>query len=182
MPKQKEELEAPSILAGQPCPICHAKTLTLTEAEKEIPFFGKCFLFSMDCSSCHYHKADIESSESKGPVKYTLDITSEEDMKIRVIKSGEGSIKIPHVGSVEGGPNSNGYITNVEGVFNRIKKIIEGIKNNEEDPAKRKKAKNLLKKISKILWGEEKSKLIIEDPTGNSCIISEKAVKSNLKK
>ena len=43
------------------------------------------------------------------------------------------------------------------------------------------KAKNLLKKIQKISWGQEKAKLIIEDPSGNSAIISEKAVKSKLK-
>ena len=40
----------------------------------------------------------------------------------------------------------------------------------------------MLKKIQKIMWGEENSKITIEDPSGNSAIISEKAVKSKLKK
>jgi C4-type Zn-finger protein len=31
------------------------------------------------------------------------------------------------------------------------------------------------------MWGQEKLKLIIEDPSGNSAIISDKAVKSKLK-
>ena len=43
------------------------------------------------------------------------------------------------------------------------------------------KAKNMLKKINKIIDGQEKAKLIIEDPSGNSAIISEKAEKSKLK-
>ena len=28
---------APSVLEGQPCPMCNKKTLTLMEAEKEVP-------------------------------------------------------------------------------------------------------------------------------------------------
>ena len=40
----------------------------------------------------------------------------------------------------------------------------------------RKKAKSLLKKIRGIMWGEEKITITIEDPTGNSAIISEKAI------
>ena len=30
------------------------------------------------------------------------------------------------------------------------------------------------------MWGKEKLKIIVEDPSGNSAIISEKAVKSKL--
>ena len=30
------------------------------------------------------------------------------------------------------------------------------------------------------MWGKDKLKIIIEDPTGNSAIISDKAVKSKL--
>ena len=43
-----------------------------------------------------------------------------------------------------------------------------------------KKAKNLLKKITNCMWGREKLKLILEDPSGNSAIISDKAAKGKL--
>jgi C4-type Zn-finger protein len=39
----------------------------------------------------------------------------------------------------------------------------------------------LIKKINKILFGTQKIKITIEDPSGNSAIISDKAVKSKLK-
>ena len=52
-------------LKNQPCPFCHKKTLTLIEEEKEIPYFGKCFLMPMSCGNCKYHKFDIESAETK---------------------------------------------------------------------------------------------------------------------
>jgi zinc finger protein ZPR1 len=170
----------PEIVKGQPCPICNQKTLTLMEDEREIPFFGKCFLFSMTCSNCHYHKADIESTENHPPSKYTLEISSEEDMNIRVVKSAQATIKIPHMISMEGGENSNGFISNVEGILNRMKKVLEFSRDNEEDNSLKKKAKNQLKKLNKVMWGQESVKLILEDKTGNSAIISEKAVKSKL--
>jgi len=165
----------------QVCPMCHKDSLTLIEDEKEVPYFGKIYLFSMTCDNCKYHKADVEGAEEKEPCKYTLEISSEDDMKIRVVKSSEATIKIPHVATVEPGPASNGFVTNVEGILNRIKHSIETARDSEEDPAAKKKAKNLLKKLQKVMWGREKMKLIIEDPSGNSAIISDKAVKSKLK-
>lgn len=171
----------PSILKGQPCPICKAKQLTLMESEDDIPFFGKIYLFSMTCNNCHYHKADIESTEKKDPVKYSFTVESKEDLNVRVVKSSIATVKIPHIVTIESSENSNGYVTNIEGVLKRIKTIIEQARDNAEDLAARRKAKSHLKKIQKVLWGTDKLKIIIEDPTGNSAIISEKAVKSKLR-
>ena len=75
-----------------------------------------------------------------------------------------------------------GYVSNVEGLLERFKKILESERDNADDEDVRKKAKNLLKRLWKIELGEEKVKMIIEDPSGNSAIISEKAVVSRLKK
>jgi len=177
----EEKIAPPETLGGQPCPVCNKKTLTLTEAKREVPFFGKLYVFSMLCSSCNYFKADVESDAKNEPVKYTLEVSEEADLSIRVIKSSNATVKIPHVGSLESGPASNGFITNVEGLINRFKKIAEQLRDAEEDKAKRKKAKNLIKKLQNVLWGNEKLKIIIEDPTGNSAIISDKAVRSKLK-
>ncbi|MGM5485083.1 MAG: ZPR1 zinc finger domain-containing protein [Nanobdellota archaeon] len=168
------------ILEGQKCPICGKDTLTLTQKEQEVPYFGKLLLFSMTCTSCKYHKADVEAVEKGEPSKYTLEVDSEEDLKARVIKSSEATVKIPRISSISPGASSNGYITNVEGILNRIKHQVETLKETEEDPAKKKKAKNMLKKLQKVMWGSEKTKIIIEDPSGNSSIISDKAEKKKL--
>ncbi|MBW2999564.1 ZPR1 zinc finger domain-containing protein [Candidatus Woesearchaeota archaeon] len=175
MPEEKAEQ-----LAGQECPVCHKKTLTLTEQEKEVPFFGRVYLFSMSCENCRYHKADVESAEQREPCKYTIEISSEEDMKIRVVKSSQATIKIPRITTITPGPASNGFITNIEGIFNRVKNQVEFVRDNAEDAGERKKAKNMLKKIMNIMWGREKIKMTIEDPSGNSAIISDKAVKQKL--
>jgi zinc finger protein len=176
----KEEAQGPSIIRGQECPICRKKTMTMMEDEREIPFFGKCYLFSMNCSSCKYRKADVEAAEKHDPTKYTLEVSSEEDLKIRVVRSSEGIIRIPHMITIEAGENSNGYISNIEGVLNRIKKVLEFARDNEDDKTLQKKAKNQLKKLNKVLWGQESIKIILEDKTGNSAIISDKAEKKKI--
>ena len=173
-------MDEPQILHGQECPICRNKTLTLVEDKREVPFFGNCYLFSMTCSHCKYRKSDIESEETHEPAKYSIDISSEEDMKIRIVKSASGTVKIPHMITVEGGDNASGYISNVEGILLRIKKAIEFAREEEEDKDIKKKEKNQLKKLQRVMWGQDTIKIIIEDPTGNSAIISEKAVKSRL--
>jgi len=178
MPKEENQSED---FEHQPCPLCGQKTLILTEREIEVPYFGKVYLFSMTCNSCKYHKSDVEATEQKEPVKYEFEISSEDDMKVRVVKSSEATVKLPHIATITPGPASQGYVTNIEGILNRVKYQIESAKEMEEDDEGKKKAKNLLKKLLNITWGKEKQKIIIEDPSGNSAIISDKSVKSHLK-
>ncbi|MEK6973859.1 MAG: ZPR1 zinc finger domain-containing protein [Nanoarchaeota archaeon] len=166
----------------QKCPVCLTDNLTLMQEEMDIPFFGKTYLFTMQCSSCQYKKTDIESEGQKDPVKITFEINSEDDMKVRVVKSSEATIKIPQLRmSVESGPGSEGYVSNIEGVLDRFKKIIEGERDDSEDDNTKKHAKNLLKKLWKVKLGDLAVKIIIEDPSGNSAIISKKAVIEKLK-
>lgn len=180
--QQETQKEEPEMIEGELCPFCHEKKLVLMDMKKEIPFFGTSFIFSMDCSGCGYHKADIEAETPREPCKYSIEISSEQDMKIRVVKSSCANVKIPHVGDIMSGPSSNGYVTNIEGILNRMVKQLEIIRDNdEEEEESRKKAKNMIKKLHRVIWGQEKQKLMIEDPTGNSAIISDKAVKEKLK-
>lgn len=169
-------------LEKQPCPFCHKKSLTLSQEETDIPYFGKTFVFSMDCSECKYHKADVESSGLKDPVKITFNVEDKKDMNIRVVKSSAATIKIPQMRmDVRPGPASDGFITNIEGILDRFEKIIEAERDTAEDAKVKKHAKNLLKKLRKVKWGDIPLKVVIEDPSGNSAIVSDKAVIEKLK-
>ncbi|MBI2581771.1 ZPR1 zinc finger domain-containing protein [Candidatus Woesearchaeota archaeon] len=168
-------------LTGQECAFCGEKKLTLREEEVEIPFFGRVFVLSMECTGCGYRKADVEPAEKKEPCRYTLEVTSDADLAIKIIKSAEAIVKIPRVITIESGPASEGYITNVEGLLERVKSMIQSAADAEEDdPAAKTKAKNLIKKLNKALVGREPLKIIIEDPSGHSAIISDKAQKGKL--
>ena len=130
---------------GQICPICGKKELTLLEEEMDIPYFGLTFLFSMNCSSCGFSKADVESDEKKNPVKITFNIENVKDLNARVIKSSNALVKISQLKmSMEAGENSEGFISNVEGLLGKFEKVLEGQRDTTDDPTIRKKAKNLL--------------------------------------
>lgn len=167
-------------ITGQLCHFCNEKGLTLSEEVVDIPYFGKVYVLSMDCKSCGYRKSDVEPAEKKEACRYTLEVNSEDDLNIKVIKSGEAKVKIPHIITMEPGPVANGYITNIEGLLERVKKIIQSAAESEDDDSAKKKAKNLIKKLNKVIVGREKLKIIIEDESGHSAIISDKAQRSKL--
>ena len=167
-------------LQNQSCPFCEEKKAILREEEVEIPYFGRVFVFSIECGACGARNSDVEPAEKKDPCRYTFELTSEDDLNVRVVKSGEATVKIPRIITMEPGPAASGYVTNIEGLLERVKDIIQSSVENEEDEDVKTRAKNLIKKINKALVGREPLKIIIEDPTGNSAIISDKAQKGKL--
>ncbi len=179
MPHQEEQGLPEQVMDN--CPLCKEKSLVLTEKEIEVPYFGNLLLFSMTCEKCKYHLADVEALEKHDPTRYTFEIQDEKDLNVRVVKSSEATVKIPHITTIEPGTASQGYVTNIEGLLNRVKHRIEVIKETSEEDEDRTKAKNLLKKIYRIKIGQEKQKIIIDDPSGNSAIISDRAVREKLK-
>jgi len=115
-------------LSGETCPVCLKKTLTLVEDEKDIPYFGKIYIFSMQCTDkeCDFKQADVEAEEAKDPLRITFTIESEKDLNVRVIKSGAATISIPQLKmSVEPGAVADGYVSNIEGVIHRFEEILK---------------------------------------------------------
>ncbi len=126
------------------------------------------------CEKCKFKDVDISLLENKEPRRYILEVKSEEDLFIKVAKSKEGIIKIPEIGiEIYSTIYSQGFITNVEGILERIQtalidiKALEGINKEKID--------EILKKIERMREGKERFTLIIEDKTGNSAIFSSKA-------
>jgi len=169
-------------IKNEMCPVCHTKNLVLSEEEKEVPHFGKVFLFSMNCSNCKYSVSDVECADVHEPSKYTFTIENEKDLNIRVVKSSTASVKLPQLRmDMTPGPASIGFISNIEGLLKKFEDILVNERDNAEDDETRHEAKNLLKKIWKVKCGDVPLKVIIEDPNGNSAILSEKAVVEKLK-
>lgn len=177
------------VVEGEQCPYCHCKTLTLTEDEVDVPFFGMCYVFSMSCSNCKYSKADVEAQEERAPSKHEFTVQSDEDLNVRVVRSSEGTITIGKYGSIEPGEGAEGFVSNVQGVIERFKRVVESRKlkpeeledASEEDVAAHEKARDVVKKLSRVLMGSDKLTLTIEDPTGNSAIVSDKTKVTPLK-
>jgi zinc finger protein len=91
-----------------------------------------------------------------------------------------GTIKIPEFGvQIDPGPACEGFVTNIEGVLDRIENVVKAAllwTEKEEN----KNAQVLLERIDQARKGNVLFSLIIEDPSGNSAIISEKAQKKPL--
>lgn len=169
-----------SIMKNQNCPYCSTKNLSLIESERDIPFFGKTFFFSMECSNCDYFHADLECETKREPAKYKLKVESPDDLTIRVVRSASATIKIPRIITITPSSASNGYVTNIEGIINRVEHMLQEQYDTEDDKSKKKKLKNMLKKLRKVKSGHDTLDIVLEDKTGNSAIISPKAIKSKL--
>ena len=152
------------------CPICHREVI-LNLTVENVPYFGEIMLSSLTCV-CGFKHADYVILGVKEPVRYRVEVNSS-SLFFRVIRSTSGTIRVPELGiDIEPGPASLAYITNVEGVFHRIKDILKMVKRWEKGE-KLERAKELLKTIDDVLEGKRRVTLIVEDPFGNSAIIGD---------
>jgi zinc finger protein len=159
-----------------PCPYCNTEIEYLYKTEN-IPYFSDILIISAICSSCGYKFVDTQLLKHGEPARYTLTITSGDDMAVRVVRSMSASIEIPEIGvRIDPGPTCTGFVSNVEGVLDRIEQVAKGAfqwgtKEEKEN------ATTLLADIARIKTGGYPVTLILEDPCGNSGIIADKTVK-----
>ena len=164
-----------------PCPVCGNRTLRYRATELEIPHFGKCLETLIYCTTCGFKHTDIMIMETREPTRYEMKIETEKDMNARVVRSTSGTITIPELGAkLEPGPYSEAFITNVEGVLNRFVDILLQLLHTY--PAKKDEILDVMRKIGHIRHGKMNATIILEDPFGNSAIISDKATKRKLTK
>ncbi|GAH94107.1 unnamed protein product [marine sediment metagenome] len=171
------------LLPIERCPICGAKdTFRVKGRIDHIPYFGEIMETFASCTSCKFRHADVMCLGERPPLRYEFQITSEEDLKVRVVKSSTGTIKLPELGvTVEPGPASEGYVSNVEGVLNRVEGAIK-LAIEKNDATKRRRGQTKLKKLDEIRAGKRKARLIFMDPFGHSTIVNRRAKKRELTK
>jgi zinc finger protein len=159
-----------------PCPCCNTDIEYLYKTEN-IPFFSDILIISAVCPSCGYKYVDTQLLKQGEPARYTVAIEAAEDLAIRVVRSMSASIEIPELGvRIDPGPACQGFVSNVEGVLDRIETVVTGALNwgNEVE---QENAAALLADIARVKAGTFPVTLILEDPNGNSGIIAEKTVK-----
>jgi zinc finger protein len=99
------------------------------------------------------------------------------------VRSKSGTIELEEIGvKIEPGPASEGFITNVEGVLERVRETLlmaREFRKGEGDEEAVKKADEILQYIEDVKEGKKPLTVKIADPLGNSALIGEK-VKSRL--
>jgi zinc finger protein len=153
------------------CPVCKGKeTLEMTSKTEKIPYFGEIMESTLLCSECGYRHSDTICLEQKEPVRYTLEIKKDK-LNARVVKSQSATLSIPELGlKVEPGPQSQGYVSNVEGVLDRFESAVATALEWAEEENIKGNALRIIEKIENVKSGQGTATLVVEDPLGHSII------------
>ncbi len=141
----------------------------------EIPYFGDALETTLHCAACGFRHADFMILSQKDPVRLTFHASDLEALSVRVIRSNSGTIRIPELGfTAEPTPLSESFVSNVEGVLTRARDVLKTALNwHGDDPAKRELIEGYLESYERATTGEMPFTLMIDDPFGNSAIVSE---------
>lgn len=168
----------PLIVTKSTCPLC-SKELVTNWVQDNIPFFGEVMHITSLCE-CGFRYSDTLIMTQRKPVRYELRVNKKEDLDARVVRSTSGTIRIPELGiDIEPGPASESFVSNIEGVLERVEDILQNVLLWKEK-GKTERAEELLAAIERIKSGEYEVTVIIEDPLGNSAIIAENAISREL--
>ncbi|MCD6493841.1 MAG: ZPR1 zinc finger domain-containing protein [Archaeoglobaceae archaeon] len=164
-----------------PCPNC-GRELKIITTTYDVPFFNKVLLTSITCE-CGFKHADSIVCEIKDPIRFKIKINSG-NLFTKVIRSSSGTIRLPEIGvDIEPGPASQAFITNLEGILDRVAGIVETAKKwNADDVNKVNRCDWILRKIRDTIEGKDELTLILEDPFGNSLVLSDEAFKEVMSK
>ncbi len=160
------------------CPLCSGE-ITTNWVPDNIPFFGEVMYITSLCE-CGLKYSDTLILSQHEPLHYEMKVRSVEDLDARIVRSTSGTIRIPELGvDIEPGPASESFISNVEGVLDRVEEILGMVMRwGEEDKIAR--ALELLSSIERTRAGRHEITLVIEDPLGNSAIIAKNAISRKL--
>ncbi len=160
------------IRLDQPCQICGETSVFNTTVTLRLPHFGNALQTTYHCTSCGFRHSDVIMLENRGPIRCELFVNSEALLNSRVLRSNSGTIRVPEIGAViEPATSSESFVSNVEGVLDRIGGVINVVKSGSE-PDVCERCETLLGKIERMREGREHFHIVIEDPYGNSAIMA----------
>jgi len=154
----KPEVGEVQVISLGDCPICGGKnTLKAIQHIHEIPYFGKVMESTIICEKCGYRNADVMILEDRPPKLYTVKVENEKDLFTRVVRSKSGTIELEEIGvKIEPGPAAEGFITNIEGVLERVRETLlmaREFRRQEGDEEAVKKADEILQYIEDVKEG-----------------------------
>lgn len=162
-----------------PCPDC-GKEINYIYDTENIPYFSDILLISGVCPDCGFKITDTMILNDHEPVRWEMKVETPEDLNARVIRSMHGEIDIPEFGiNIHPGPACSGFVSNIEGILLRAEEAVQRALLSCDDMEK-KRGEELLSDINQARKNELSFTVIITDPSGNSGIVSQKAVRSKL--
>jgi len=174
--EQDEDSPVREVALESACPMCGAQPLLMRSLRLDIPYFGDALQTTVLCRECGFRHADVIHTELGAPTRNTLRVRRAEDVNARVVRSSSCTIRIPEVGAVmEPGPQSEAFISNVEGVLGRFRDILGFLVRNAESDRRRAEARASLRAVDEMVEGRRPFTVILDDPFGNSGILHDEA-------
>ncbi|WP_332450138.1 ZPR1 zinc finger domain-containing protein [Methanoculleus sp.] len=159
------------------CPACGCD-IEMVHHRLDIPHFPDLLLVAISCNACGYRHTDTIILGEGDPVRWTVRVEEPGDLAIRVARSTTGTIEIPELGlSVEPGTACEGFVTNIEGVLSRFEQAVGTVLANPESDEERAAALQTLDALAAAREVVFPFTVILEDPAGNSMLVSDKAEK-----
>lgn len=159
------------------CPACEGKGLEYTAEPVELPYMGTSLEILLRCERCGYRHTDFVLTEHREPTRYSYVVTKADDMMVRIVRSGSGTIRIPELGiSVEPGAASEAFVSNIEGILVRVERVLDQLLRDAEDEEQRGRIMDLQDTMGAMRQGTAQPvTVILEDPFGNSAILGDGA-------
>lgn len=158
------------------CPLCDAQPLRMRSFRLDIPYFGDALQTTVLCGECGFRQADVIHTEQKPPTRHTFLVRRAEDVNARVVRSASCTIRIPELGAImEPGPQSEAFISNVEGVLRRFRDTLGFLVRNAETEERRAEARASIGAVDEMVEGRRPFTVILDDPFGNSGILHDEA-------
>ena len=166
-----------SAAVDTPCPRCHERGgLHMLSTTIDVPYFGEGLETTLRCDRCGFRHADFMILSQKDPLRLEIRARDVDDLSVRVIRSNSGTIRIPELGfTAEPTPLSESFVSNVEGVLDRAKEVLlTALSFHGEDPDKAALLHRYLESWEEFASGRKPFTLVIDDPFGNSAIVSDR--------
>lgn len=146
----------------------------IVQTVRAVQHFGKVAIITMICPACGFKFVDVFSTGVRKPSRFEVKAANAADLRTKIVRSSSSTIRIPELGvTIEPAALSEGYISNLEGLLERIEGAAS-ILASSADAAGKKGADGALAKIRAAKDGKAKFTLIVEDPLGNSALIGKK--------
>lgn len=164
------------------CPACQTKGMEYNAEQIDLPYLGESLETMLRCTACGYRHVDFVLTQTKDPTRHTYAVRTEDDMMVRVVRSASGTIRIPELGiDIEPGIASDAFITNIEGILNRIDRILSQLRNDAGDDEMLQKVMAMQETLVALRAGTgPEVTLVLEDPFGNSAIADDRATVEQL--
>ena len=158
--------------------------VTMMTQTVNVPYFGDALETTLRCNLCGFRHADFMILGQKEPTRLTLKADGPDDLSIRVIRAPSGTIRIPELGFLaEPTPLSESFVSNVEGVLDRAKDVLlTALEFHGDEPAKVELLEHYLATYERCISGQQPFQIVIDDPFGNSAILSDKVERRALSK